>query len=86
MKTSFDLPDDLYRQLKARSALEGRSVREVAIELFSAWLEGAGRTAAGSVPTPAPGEAWLAHWRSIGERVAHTTPPGLVAQLQHDRR
>ena len=37
----MDIPDDLYRQVKAKSALEGRPVREVAIELFHHWVEGA---------------------------------------------
>jgi hypothetical protein len=39
MKTSLDLPDELYRQLKAKSALQGRTVREVATSLFTAWVE-----------------------------------------------
>jgi hypothetical protein len=38
MKATIDIPDDLYRQVKARSALEGRPVRDVAIELFRRWL------------------------------------------------
>jgi hypothetical protein len=38
MKTSFQLPDDLYRRVKAKSALEGKAVREVTIELYRAWL------------------------------------------------
>ncbi len=38
MKATIDIPDDLYRKVKAKSALEGRRVREVAIELFRTWL------------------------------------------------
>ena len=44
MKATFDLPDELYRALKARSALEGRSVRSVAVEVLGKWLA-AGATA-----------------------------------------
>lgn len=40
MKATIDIPDDLYRQLKAKSSLEGRPVRRVAIELFEHWIEG----------------------------------------------
>lgn len=40
MKATLDIPDELYRQVKAKSALEGRPIREVAIELFHGWLEG----------------------------------------------
>ncbi len=38
MKATFNLPDDLYREVKARSALEGLPVREVVINLFRQWL------------------------------------------------
>ena len=38
MKATLDIPDDLYRRVKARSALEGRPVRSVAVQLFQAWL------------------------------------------------
>jgi hypothetical protein len=38
MKATLDIPDDLYRRVKARSALEGRPIRSVAIQLFQDWL------------------------------------------------
>lgn len=39
MKVTIEIPDDLYRKVKARSALEGRSVRAAAVELFQRWLK-----------------------------------------------
>lgn len=39
MKATIDIPDELYRKVKAKSALEGRPVREVAIELFRTWVD-----------------------------------------------
>jgi hypothetical protein len=39
MKATLDLPDDLYRRVKARSAMEGRPVRAVAVQLFQNWLD-----------------------------------------------
>jgi hypothetical protein len=39
MKATIDIPDDLYRRVKARSAEEGRRIREVAAELFRDWLD-----------------------------------------------
>lgn len=39
MKATIEIPDELYRQVKARSALEGRAIREVTIELYQAWLK-----------------------------------------------
>ena len=38
MKVTTEIPDELYRQVKAKSALEGRPVREVAIELFRSYV------------------------------------------------
>ena len=38
MKATFQIPDDLYREVKAETAREGRTVREVAISLFEQWL------------------------------------------------
>jgi hypothetical protein len=38
MKATIEVPDELYRKVKAKSALEGRSVRAVAVELFRRWL------------------------------------------------
>ena len=38
MKATFEIPDDLYRRAKARSAMEGRPLRSVAVELFQNWL------------------------------------------------
>lgn len=38
MKATLEIPDDLYRRVKARSALEGRPLRSVAVQLFQSWL------------------------------------------------
>ena len=38
MKATFEIPDELYRKVKAKSALEGRPMRVVAVELFRNWL------------------------------------------------
>jgi hypothetical protein len=38
MKATFDIPDELYRRVKARSAMEGRPMRSVAVQLFQNWL------------------------------------------------
>jgi hypothetical protein len=38
MKATIDIPDDLYRKVKAKSALEGRPVRDVTVQLFRKWV------------------------------------------------
>jgi len=70
MKATIDLPDALYRQVKARAAMEGRSIREVSIELYEQWL--AGRTTSAvqrSDPAEAAG-AWLSRWEELGKEIA----------------
>lgn len=40
MKATIDIPDDLYRKVKAKTAEQGRKVRDVTIELFQGWIMG----------------------------------------------
>jgi len=92
MKTSLDLPDDLYRRVKSKSALEGRAVREVATALFAAWVEGrvpaevSGHAV--GVEASDPRQQWLARWGELATSVTEATggTGGLVKQLGHDRR
>ena len=39
MKTTLDIPDSLLRQVKARSALNGTSMRDFFVEVIEARLE-----------------------------------------------
>lgn len=39
MKATIEVPDQLYRRVKAKAALRGRSIREVTVELYQRWLE-----------------------------------------------
>lgn len=38
MRTTLDLPDPLYRRLKLKAALEGRTLRELVIRYLEAGL------------------------------------------------
>ena len=38
MKATIEVPDELYRLVKAKSALEGRAVREVTVELYQHYV------------------------------------------------
>lgn len=40
MKATLQIPDEMYREVKAKSALQGRSVRSVTIMLYAGWLRG----------------------------------------------
>jgi plasmid stability protein len=50
MRSTFDLPDELMRQLKARAALEGRSLRDLLLELIE---RGMNAPAVATQPRPA---------------------------------
>jgi hypothetical protein len=43
MKATIEIPDELYREVKAASARQGRRVPEVAAELFRDWVAAAAR-------------------------------------------
>jgi hypothetical protein len=66
MKATIDVPDQLYRRVKARAALEGRAVREVTIELYTEWL---GEGGPGASSDGAAMDDWLARWAELGDRV-----------------
>ncbi len=71
MKATIDVPDALYRRVKARSALDGRTVRDVTVELYERWLAEIGsETAIDEGDRPAAGAAWIKRWEALGDRVA----------------
>lgn len=74
MKTTIDIPDELYRRVKAQSALQGKRIRELTIELYRRWL--AEQEARPDARTP---EAWLQEWVRLGEEELGTAPPGPTA-------
>jgi hypothetical protein len=83
MKVTIRVPDDLYRRLKAESALRGLTVREVTTDLYRRWLSGEVGTAAAEV---APAD-WLHAWTSAADEAVRTAPRGPSAreELAADR-
>ena len=80
MKATIDIPDDLYRRVKAKTALKGRAVRDVTIELFRNWVQEPG-TAAAAGESPVSG---------VDQLLEHAVPadrPGPTARniLEKDR-
>lgn len=64
MKATIDIPDELYRRVKARTATEGRRIREVAVELFRQWLDD-GAPVAATPEIPIVTAAGLRHHRDV---------------------
>lgn len=75
MKATIEIPDDLYRRVKAKSALQGRAVREVTIELYRRWLADEG----GGEGDPSP-EEWLEQWFRLGDELLPEAAPGPSAR------
>ncbi len=78
MKATIEIPDDLYRRVKARSAILGRSVREVTTELYQRWL--------GELP-PENGHdvhAWIDDWVSLGAELTPATDGEKTARQMLD--
>ena len=71
MKATIEIPDALYRRVKAKSAIEGQPVREVVMHLFQGWL---GKTDEVPADKPAlvprrPAPAWFGAARKYARRV-----------------
>lgn len=93
MRTTVDIPDALYRQVKARSSQEGRAVREVTVALYLQWIEGRTQLAdetAGQMPAghAAEVESWLHRVQKLGDGIRRNSKdPRLgTAILAADRR
>jgi len=77
MKTTIDIPDDLYRRAKAKSALEGEPIRTITIQLFTNWVDG-------TYPTPRRQEELSVHetppwYGSVGKKIRKDVPHDMAA-------
>ncbi len=81
MKVTIEIPDELYRKVEAKSALQGRTIRAVTIELFARWLDDDAPTA-----TLSPAQT-LDDWFRLADDIMRDAPTGLTARelLKQDR-
>ena len=79
MKATIDLPDDLYRRVKAKSALQGRAIRDVTAELYRQWLD---------EPAPAPSDpsAILRQLHHAGGGLSSEEARAYLKEVRQDRR
>ena len=82
MKATIDIPEDLYRKVKAKSALLGKPVREVTVELYRNWLSEVVAEQAETSP-----QAWLDSWLAQADAALAGAAPGPSAReiLSADR-
>ncbi len=65
IKATFQIPDELYREVKAETAREGRTLRDVTISLFEQWLRDRKRMVTPSLSVD---------WRNFKAPLAHLLP------------
>jgi len=73
MKVTLEIPDELHRNVKARSALEGRPVRAVAIELFEKWLFGESTSSGTPETSNSPSKNKQPAWLKIASKYPSAT-------------
>jgi predicted transcriptional regulator YdeE len=78
MKATIELPDELYLQVKAKTAMQGRAIREVTAELYQRWLDVGGPSASAAPALKA--NVWLDEFIAIGREAMNTAPPGPTAR------
>jgi hypothetical protein len=78
MKATIDVPDDLYRKVKAKSALLGKPIREVTVELYRQWIEGP------ELSPPQAARDWLEELRKL--QVPAGTPGPTARELLEEGR
>lgn len=54
MRTTLELPDPLFKHLKARAALEGSTLRDLVVQLVERGLQAADVAAAPAAPAALP--------------------------------
>lgn len=87
MKVTIEIPDGLYRRVKAQAAAEGRTVRDVTIELYQTWVRLDPEQA--EADRLARAEAWLEEFFRLGDELTGRLPPSdrtAVQILLDDRR
>jgi hypothetical protein len=77
MKATFQIPDELYREVKAETAREGRTVREVTISLFEQWLERKKQPGLNAAPVD---------WETFEPPLADLVPTGTADHGMADMR
>ena len=87
MKATIEIPEDLYRRVKAKSAIRGQPVREVVMHLFQGWLGETDEPPADQ-PVPAqgrPAPAWFGAARKYARQVQLHDMPSVRRSIARGR-
>ncbi|MCB1326161.1 MAG: hypothetical protein H7A21_05120 [Spirochaetales bacterium] len=72
MRTTIDIPDELFREIKARAALEGTTLKEYVVSRLRHGLEHHG----GSKAESDRWQAWLKNWQQSARALQRETKTG----------
>jgi plasmid stability protein len=76
MKTTIDLPDEVFRKVKVRAAEEGRTMRDLIVEALTESLK---KNSAVEKAPRKTYEEYLHEWETLAQRVSEDMPPGKSA-------
>jgi hypothetical protein len=85
MKATIEIPDDLYRRVKAKSALRGQAVREVVMDLFQGWIAEEDDTTAAKPVVTDRRPAWFGVARTYAQRVSRHDMAAVRASIASGR-
>jgi hypothetical protein len=93
MKATIDIPDEIYRKVKAKAALQNIRIKELVTALLERWINERAPAVAGEADAEARRrvdemDVWLAEWQRIGTEIEEKSvdPRSMVEILNVDRR
>lgn len=91
MKTTIELPDALYRQVKSKSSLAGKPIRAVTQRLYEMWLDGSvalDSAKATAEEKSAWAENWVRETAALSEQISKKSVDKRLGRdiLKDDRR
>ena len=70
MKTTIDIPNDIYRRVKAKTAMQSRTIREITVSLYLGWITSQEAVVETSSPDVTATPNWFASAKSYAKKVS----------------
>lgn len=88
MKTTLEMPDDLFRRAKATAAKRGQSLKQFVTTALEHELAKRSKPAASAKASNARAEAWLSEFDELSRRIstAWNSDMGAVDAIREQRR
>jgi hypothetical protein len=88
MKTTLEMPDDLFRRAKATAAKRGQSLKQLVTTALEHELAKRSKPAASAKARNARAEAWLSEFDELSRRISTSwnSDMGAVEAIREQRR